>query len=965
MRLNRNVILFSISIFLFSVFLTPVFGDNVNEPLPNHPIQKKEGRERFVKNLMQDMSIRDMIGQLIIVGTDTDEAYYKKINTSIDSLRIGGICFFKGNTNTLVQMRNNFDQRSKIPMFFSIDGEWGLGMRMNDGYSFPRQLTIGATNNEDLIYEMGKNIALQCKSLGIHINFAPSVDINNNPKNPVINVRSFGEDKKRVAKNSWAYVKGMQDNGILTTIKHFPGHGDTELDSHHALPVITHSKEYIDSVDVDPFRYAIDKGAWGVMVGHLNIPSLIFDSILPSSLSKEIITDYLKDKLEFEGLVFTDALNMKGVTNNYNDGEAEVRALIAGVDILLMPKDEYKAVEAIEKAIAENRISEDEIRDKCKKVLRWKYDLGLFGQEKKIIQIPEKKLIDKAESITNQLSESIITVLKNEDNILPLDPNNCSKIALVEFGSKAADNYYKNLSLYCNVKRFLIEDKINPDSLQAILNQLDSVDYVIASISANITATPKSNYGVTKQIINNLDLIQKRQKTILTLFTNPYVLASLDTLTNLKAVIIGYQNIPQLESHTAQCIFGANEVSGRLPVTVSNTYKVNSGISKSKENLAYEDLLAQGMNVDCFIKIDSIANEGIIQKAYPGCQIIVLKSGNIVYNKSYGYQTYDSTIAVTPNTVYDIASLTKIFATTLSVMKLYEEGKIDLDDKLSKYLPYLKKTNKKKITIRQALSHNARLKAWSPFWKEYIGLNDSDFEDVKYKEEILKKIAKSELNKEDKYEYSDFGFILLGDMVQRITNQSLDDDVYYTFYKPMGLKHITYKPIGKIPDSLIAPTEDDRYFRNRLIKGTVHDQTSAILNGVSGHAGLFSNAHDVSVICQMLLNGGEYGGVRYLENKTIQTFNTRYFKKQNNRRALGFDKTLINTTSTHCSKYASSSSYGHSGFTGTYFWSDPEKEISFIFLSNRVYPNTEPNLLGKLDIRTRINDLIYESLNGK
>lgn len=941
-------------------------------------------KNSFIDNKLNSMSLKDKIGQLIIIASDTknDSSYVRMISKSIDSLNIGGVCFFKGNSNTLIELNKTYSKVAKTPLIFSIDGEWGLGMRLTDGYSFPRQLAIGATSNDSLVYEMGKNIALQSKAMGININFAPSVDINLNPKNPVIGSRSFGEDKERVAKLSWAYAKGMQDNGIFCSIKHFPGHGDTEVDSHHALPIINHSKGFIDSIDSYPFKYAIERGALMVMIGHLNIPSLIPDTKLPSSLSKEIISNYLRKEIGFNGIVITDALNMSGVTNNYVDGEAEVRALEAGVDILLMPKNEYKAIHAILKAVKEGRISEQEIEIKCRKILNLKYDLGLFSEQKQEISLPSEELIEEAQKISNELSETIITLVKNTNENLPIVDRSTAKIAIVQLGNDDISDFNATINEYNDAKIYQIKEG---DSIQNIASELSQVDYVIAVMCGDIGKKEKDNYGINRKTIENLSFLQKDYNVILALFANPYSLKPIDSLDCINSILVGYQNMPCLQKAMAKSLFGLIDVEGKLPVSSGDKFMVNQGLKYNEDMMYWVNYVDKGINAEYLKKIDSIANEGIRLGAYPGCQIVVLHGNKIAYAKSYGYFTYDSIIPVNRNTIYDLASITKAMATTLAMMKLYEENKYDLDDKLSKYLTYLKLSNKRKITIKQVLSHNAQLKAWIPFYKESMKDNklnnsiysynpsskkdynvvcDSLYIKKSYRDEIIRNIVKSNLNEKHEYVYSDLGFILLGDMIEKITNMTLDEYVSKNFYSPMGLNHTAFKPKEKFSIKNIAPTENDNYFRNMHIRGYVHDPAAAMMGGVAGHAGLFSNAMDLVKLCQMLMNDGEYNGIKYLEKNTIETFNKKYFK--HNRRVLGFDKPVINAKANNspCSKYASKKSYGHTGFTGTYFWIDPEEKITVIFLSNRVYPSANDNKLSKLNIRTDIHDLVYEAIRN-
>lgn len=939
-------------------------------------------KDIYIDSLINSMSLEEKIGQLIIIASDskTNTAYIDKISKSIDELNIGGICFFKGEAKTMIELNKTYSKIAQIPLLFSIDGEWGLGMRMTDGYSFPRQISIGATDNDSLVYEMGKNIALQAKAMGIHINFAPCVDINQNPKNPVIGYRSFGEDKERVAKLAWAYAKGMQDNGVLGSLKHFPGHGDTEVDSHHDLPIINHSRAFIDSIDTYPFRYSINRGAKMVMIGHLNIPSLIPNPRLPSSLSKEVIDNYLRKELNFNGLVITDALNMSGVTKNYKNGEAEVLSLIAGVDILLMPKDEYKAVKAIIKAVKHKRLSKDDIDKKCRKVLELKYELDIFENNNKEISLPSNQLIDKAEEITEEISKSTITLIKNRNDNLPIIDRKNARIAIISLGSENISDFTKTIQKYNNARLY----KLNTgESIQEILPELRDYDHIIAVICGNINKRENSNYGISNTTMDNLLAIEKDYNISLALFASPYSLEVFDKFEGINSIILGYQNTPSSQRALANSIFGLNGVEGRLPITSSNKYKVNHGLNYTPEKKAWLEYKENRIGISYLKKIDSIANNGILLKAYPGCQILIIDQDKIVYNKSYGYLTYDSIFPVNDSTIYDIASLTKALSTTLAMMKLYEEGKYKLDDRLSKHLPYLKHTNKKNINIKQTLAHNARLKSWVPFYKETIeedkpNPNFYSFTTTKsidhytvcdslsikkeYSKEILKQIGKSQINRRPGYMYSDLGFILLGDMVEAISNNRLDKYILDNFYRPMELKHIGYNPRDRFTIDNIAPTENDNYFRKQLIRGYVHDQTSAMMGGVTGHAGLFSNAEDIGKLSLMLMNNGEYKGRQYLKKTTIETFNKMYFK--DNRRSLGFDKPVNdpNIKYSPSSKYASEESYGHTGFTGTIFWVDPVEKIGFVFLSNRVYPSAEDNKLAKLDIRTNIHDIIYEAI---
>ncbi len=924
-------------------------------------IPKREGRDQAVDEYMKSMDLREKIGQLIIIGVDSDYKFCKNTIKTIQDYKIGGICYFGGNGKDLIRMSKEFEKASKTPLVYAIDGEWGLGMRLKDGYSFPRQLALGAINNDSLIYRMGLNIAEQAKAMGININFAPSVDVNTNPLNPVIGIRSFGEDPGRVARKGWQYTKGMQDGGLITSVKHFPGHGDTEHDSHHHLPSISHNKEEIDSIHVKPFRMAVNNGVWGVMVGHIEAESLVEKTNLPSSLSYNIITKYLKEELGFKGLVFTDALNMQGITKYYKNGRAEVMAVLAGVDVLLMPSNTQKAINAIEKAVKSGEISIDKIDKACRKILEWKYDIGLWERKIENITLPSESIIKEADHISNEIAKEIITFIGEDTNSLPIDLKKGNKVAIIELGTKRADHIKDLIREYDNTTYYYISDLNSNRDVSDMYSSLEKADRIVLSVSSGIYANKKSNYGISRMALKHIDSIQRKYDgVVLMMFTNPYSLSILDDMDNLGAILMCYQNDYFIEKQALATIFDKNLSVGRLPVSSDLKYCMGDGISMIRTPTGYERLMELGLSLDPFLKMDSIINDGIIQKAYPGSQVIVIRNGETIYKRNYGYLRYDSIDRVNDSTIYDIASVSKVVGTTLAIMKLYEDGKIDLDDRISKHLPSLKRTNKRKITIKQALSHNARLRSWAPIWKDYKDEGENFAGDTRYKYEVVNKIIKSNLNRRSGYLYSDFGFILLGEMIEEITKMNMEEYLNKHFYKPMELKNMGYNAWKKGDMSNVAPTENDTVFRKKEILGYVHDQTAFLMGGIAGHAGLFSNAMDVSEIIKMLLNNGEYKGERYLKESTIRTFIARHYENRKNRRGLGFDKPLIKDKSPHCSKYASQESYGHSGFTGTYFWSDPKNKLSIIFLSNRVHPKTSPNMLSKLDIRTNINDLIYE-----
>lgn len=820
----------------------------------------------WADSVMSKMSLRQRVAQMMVlrVPLNMNAKQQKSFEKLIRDNEVGGVCFFVGTASQTLPQIKSYQSVSKFPLLVCIDGEWGLGMRLKDCYSFPHQMLMGALASEDdtLIYQVGKEIGIQCKKMGIHINFAPVVDLNSNPKNPVIGIRSFGEIKERVARKGIMYMRGMQSEGVMACAKHFPGHGDTDVDSHEDLPVINHTREYIDSVDLYPFRKMFDAGVGSVMIAHLQINALDNTPHQPSSLSEPIVTQLLRKKMGYKGLIITDGIDMKGVTKYYKDGNAELQALRAGNDLIILPPDVEKSISLICSEAKTDTALMHRIDEHCRRILKAKYNCGLNKLDVSKLELPNEEDWNRCDSLAFQVALRGVTLL-NRHKWTPGAP----------------------VDVYC---------------------------------------------------------------------TTPYKIPVKES--HEKGVIVGYEDIDVVRRAIDTLLTGRYPFKGTLPVTACG-YQAGTEIDLvAPTEDPYQDVTAAGMDSNCFKQIDSIAIRGIENEAYPGCRILVAKGGKVVYDRAYGRMTYDVDAApVELNSIYDLASLTKVTATTIAVMKLVDAGKIRLDDPLSRYLPYLKKTNKKHITIRQALSHISRLQAFDNYWK------DAQIVENPY-QYVLDRIADSKLTDKRTYLYSDFGFILLADMVKQVSGQTLDVFMQEHFYGPMGMEHTSFNPLqhGFAIDS-IAPTELDKTYRHRLVHGTVHDQNADVMGGVSGHAGLFSTAEDIYKLCSMLLKDGMYGGQQYLSKAVIDTFNCRYYTKFGNRRALGFDKPFISSKSTHIAPEATQSSFGHTGFTGTMLWVDPEYDLVYIFLSNRVYPNATPNKLAKMNIRTDIQSLIYKS----
>lgn len=939
---------------------------------------------RWADSVFQTLSSEERIAQLFMVAaySNKDKTHLKEIKKLVEQYKIGGLIFFQGGPIRQAKLTNVYQSLAKVPLFVAIDAEWGLAMRLDSTTKFPRQMTLGAIQNDTLIYEMGAEIARQCKRLGMQINFAPVVDINNNPLNPVISNRSFGENKFNVARKAAMYMKGMQDNGVLANAKHFPGHGDTDSDSHKTLPTVKSSRDRLDTLELYPFKQLISQGLGSMMVAHLFVPSLDTTLNRASTLSKKVVTELLKDSLGFKGLVFTDALNMKGVSKFYKPGEVDVKALIAGNDVLLFPEDVPTAITEIKAAILRGDISQEEIDKRCMKILLAKQWTGLnHYQAIKIKNLYTDLNTPKAELINRKLTEASLTLLRNKNNIIPIQNLDTMRIASLSLGYKDLNLFQQTLSNYAPVKHFGIDKDAKPGIVDTVLNALKKYNLVIVHLN-NTNNKPDKNFGLTTQEMSIIKFLIKQSKVIVNVAANPYILEKMDSLQLADGVIMSYEDNDYSESYSAQLIFGGIAATGKLPITPSPYFTAGMGIKTQAIRFKYTIPEELGINSKALSAIDSLALKGIKDKLYPGCQILVAKNGKVIYQKSFGYHTYEKTIKVKNDDLYDLASITKIAATTASLMKLMDEKKLNLDETLGFYLPQLEGSNKQNIKLREMLTHQAGLKDWIPFWMKtmekgeykpgiYNKIRNDDYPmrvadnlyiNKNYEDSIYKQIIESPVKESGKYLYSDLGYYFLKKIIEKQAFIPEERYVIKYFYAPLGLPTMGYKPCDRFDLDRIIPTELDTKFRKQLLHGDVHDQGAAMLGGVGGHAGLFSDANDLAVMMQLFMNKGEYGGKRYIDSTTLAECTKCQYCVEN-RRAIGFDKPETNPNKEspvcHCVSYLS---FGHSGFTGTLAWADPENQLVYIFLSNRVNPDATENKLSKSGLRNKIQEIIYEAV---
>ena len=939
-------------------------------------------QEKWVDSIYNNLTLDEKIGQLFFVqATSNNKNNSEKILNNIKNFKIGGLIFSTGHPSIQANLTNKYQNASKTPLMISMDAEWGVGMRLDSVPKFPWNMSLGAIKNDLLIEKIGLEIGYQFKRLGIHMNFAPVIDINTNPKNPIIGNRSYGENKINVSEKGISFTKGIQSNNVLATAKHFPGHGDTSKDSHLTLPTINFDEKRIKKVELYPFKKLIEDGLSAVMIAHLNVPSLEKENMLPSTLSKNIIEKTLIKELNFNGLIITDALEMKGVSE-FTKKNVDLMAFLAGNDILLMSSDISKGIKSIKKSIKKGKISEQRLARSVKKILKAKYKVGLNSYK----SIETTNLIDDLNSISvtnliNKSIESIPTLIKNKSNVIPVKLDTES-ILNIQFGNSDGVIFNDYLNKFKKIKSIKASN-INTNDLNSLL-----ANHKLIIVSFHMKSdTPWEN--MNKKFSDNeqdiLKLIDEHDNKILASFTNPYTLSLLN-LKSYNSVIVGFQNNYEFQKTIAQQIFGAKEIKGNLPVSINETYKEGTGIILKNLNiLSYADPEMVGVDRKKLNKIDSLVNYAIQNEMTPGAQILVAKNSKIIYDKSFGRLRYNENLKTNSETIYDLASLTKILVTTPIIMSLVDKNIIGLETKLKEIIPRYEKSNKSEISVKELLSGHAALQAWIPFYKltldeknrpssKYYSFSRNRTNSVKvspdlylrtdYIDTIRNIIEKSDLLK-NKYKYSDLSYLIIQEFIENHYNQNLDQIIHELMFRKLGIE-LTYNPTLKYSTKNIAPTELDEYFRYKEINGYVHDMAAAMLGGVSTHAGLFGNAINVAKVMQLYIQNGNYGNQQILNPETINLFNNCYYCDEDNRRGVGFDKPQLEDDGPTCG-CISMNSFGHSGWTGTFAWADPDQEIIYVFLSNRSYPTGESagkSKLVKENIRSKIQEIIYNSINN-
>ncbi len=957
---------------------------------------KQELAKRWADSVLQTLTNDQRIAQLMIVRAHSNlgPAHVKQVTDQIQKYNVGGLCFFQGGPVRQANLTNYYQSIAQTPLMITIDGEWGLGMRLDSVVSLPRQLMLGAAPDGALAYEYGKILGEQCKRMGIQVNFAPVVDVNNNPNNPVINDRSFGEDRYKVALFGVQVMKGMQDMGVMACAKHFPGHGDTETDSHYDLPIINKTKAELDSLELYPFRELFEAGVGSVMIGHLYIPVIDNTKNLATSLSYNNVTKLLREELQYKGITFTDALEMQGVKKFFPDGEASVQSLIAGNDLLCLPGDIPSSIAKIKKAIKKKKLTWDDLNSRVHRMLMTKYLYGLAELKPVDTNNLADDLNAKADAFRKRIAAQSTTLIKNDNSLLPLSAAALSfmdrakktehKIAYIAIGTTTDNVITQKMKDELKADVFFFSNKSDAGRILSLVELIkNNYTHIVVGMHG-YSRRPQNNFGISIPSIQLANKLLELPQSALLLFGNPYALKN---FCDVKNAIVCYEDDSYTQTAAFDVLTGKQQANGKLPVTVCENLPYGTGLEYVMPNTG--NLQRELIDETKFAVVDSIAADAIEKRAAPGIVVMAVKDGKIVFEKAYGYYTYEKMEPMSLESVFDMASVTKICATTISVMKFYEEGKLDLKKRLGDYIPWVNGTNKQDLLIEDILLHQAGLKSFIPFFRETMDTNSgvpfeqlyatgpSDEFNIRvadnfymrndWRDTMYQRILQSEVGPFGKYVYSDNDFIFLGKVIEQITGMSLDEYVRKTFYEPLHLESSGFLPLQHLPVNRIVPTEREAMFRRQLLRGDVHDPGAAMFGGIAGHAGLFSTAYELAVLLQMLNNGGTIGNQTFFKPETVQKFIA--YGSETSRRGLGFDKPEkdnLTRKDPYPALSVSPSTFGHTGYTGTGVWADPENKIVYIFLSNRVHPEGGTNTkLLTMNVRGKIQDALYKILLNK
>jgi len=971
-----------------------VFGAGASPPAPpasgGGEGELWPGTGTWARAVMDTLTTPEKVSQLFAARAEgdfqsADDEAYQRLARRVERFGVGSVIMFQSDPRAQATLLNELQDRAALPLLVSQDMEWGAGTRADGAPLFPRPMAVGATREPAFAHATGYVTAREARALGTHHVSVPVADVDNDSAPPIINGRSFGEKPEMVAEMVAAGARGLQKGRALATAKLFPGHGDTDVDGHSGVPLLPFSRERLADVELVPFRAALSAGVKSVTTGPLARPE-VDSTNTPASLSRDVTTQMLREALGFDGLVVADALNMAGVPQNYGPGEAAVQALEAGADVILMPEDlmpeDLRAARAaVLRAVESGRLSEERINASLERLLRAKEWLGLDKHRTVNRERGGRRVATRPHrALAGAIARRSLTLLRNEGNLLPMTsyarpragnapdsaaaPPRMLSVALTDARAPAkGEAFARRLRRHVPdslLTSLVLEERAQPADYEAARSAAasDRADVILVPAFLNVRAWSGRIELSEKHQRLLQDLIETGKPVALIAFGNPYLARGLAAQPDVYVAAYGAGGAVQ--DAAAQALFGRSAFSGKLPVTIPDAYDYGAGRSRKQVALRHGLPEAVGMRGDSLALVDSLMQASIDSNAFPGAAVAVGRGPATALMKGYGYYTYDAARPVTPRSRFDLASLTKVIATTTAAMQLYEAGRLALDDRVAGYLPRFAQHGKGDVTIRQLLTHSAGL----PAFRLYAGMDFANTEARGTREPLIDTLLAERPQYEPgtKSEYSDLGMVVMGLVIEEITGQSLAAYAEEHIFEPLGMEQTGYRPVAETDrDTAFVPTEREG-FRGRLLQGEVHDPTAFLMGGVSGNAGVFSTADDLATFAYMLTHEGQIYGEQFLEAETIATFTARAEGLGESTRALGWDTKTVGGYSSAGSRFGPES-FGHTGFTGTSLWVDPEQDLFAILLTNRVYPKRteDPQII---QIRPKLADRAYGALAG-
>lgn len=981
--MTRQAGFWGVSLVLWLSLALRVGAQPVGRPVPETEAQA------WADATLLSLSIEEKIGQLFMVYAASRPNLYNpaEIETAVSKFKVGGLIWFQGGPVRQAELSNRYQQMATVPLLMAQDAEWSLAMRLDSTLSYPRAMALGAIDDDSLLVAFGRQLARECRAVGVQVPFGPVVDVNNNALNPVIAQRSFGSDKHRVTRCALRVMLGMQSGGVMAVAKHFPGHGDTDVDSHLALPVLRQSRERLDSLELYPFRSLIDQGVAGMMVAHLTVPSLDSSESrrggIPTTLSPRVVTDLLRSDLHFSGLVFTDALTMNGVMRHYAPGEIELQAYLAGADMLLLPENLPVAFDRMRKAAYSGEISLAELDARVRRILLAKARLGLHRQ-RLVNPAAVRGVLDAPEAIQlhRELARRSVVLASDPERRLPIGGGDSSRIAVIQFGGATAEPFVEQLRLLSGSSVAKLPKDATSAQVQGLLDSLGASWPKPSLVVLGLYQTSRlgqPRFGITPTIDDVICGLQRMKLPLACVtFGVPY---AIQHLPEQAAHIIVWSDDPEGQNAAAGMVLGTRVPNATLPVAVPGRTLMPPVWRTTQPRIEMAEVPLAPKSV---FALDRLADSLVAAGAMPGTVVMAVRGTELVLAKGYGKTELGGTDADPASTLYDLASVTKVLATTLVAMRLIDDNRLDLTAPLSRYLPELAGTELGKRTPANLLAHDSglppfnhsmRIKRRGEFDPTWVRAAMSDSFAVPFAEGLfvrkdLRDTVLSQLLRsvptapaEERVVYSDLGMIILATALERILGERLEFFLQREFYQPLGMLRTGFNPALKClsPSVQIAPTEIDTVLGRGVVRGFVHDETAALLGGAAGHAGLFSTGADIAKLILMLKSGGVYAGRRYLSEQTIRSFT--HATSSTNRRGLGWDKPPKDPTlPSPTSSWVSSAAYGHLGFTGTCVWVDPAADLAIVILANRTYPTRNNGIYNAVSFRTRAVGLIYEAI---